>query len=151
MSVERLGPSTIAFPLEKGKVGYKALHASGFDPQSSSTPCSGADVFDRVSMFLETLYRDMQKGLCGQNVLLISHGLFCRLFLTRFYHWSVSDSPHPDTPLSLSPCPDTLYGSFSLQVEYFHKLWNFDNTQFAIMELNSEGYYQLISPLKSDP
>jgi len=54
------------------------------------TPCSGADVFDRVSMFLETLYRDMQKGTCGQNTLLISHGLFCRLFLTRYYHWTVS-------------------------------------------------------------
>ena len=27
--------------------------------------CSGADVFDRVSTFLETLYRDMQKGTRG--------------------------------------------------------------------------------------
>lgn len=51
---------------------------------------SGADVFDRVSTFLETLYRDMMKGYCGQNAILISHGLFCRLFLMRFYHWTVS-------------------------------------------------------------
>lgn len=51
---------------------------------------SGADVFDRVSMFLETLYRDMEKGTCGQNTIIVSHGLFCRLFLTRYYHWTVS-------------------------------------------------------------
>ena len=50
---------------------------------------SGADVFDRVSMFLETLYRDMHRGLCGQNTVIVSHGLFCRVFLTRFFRWSV--------------------------------------------------------------
>ena len=50
---------------------------------------SGADVYDRVSMFLESLYRDMEKGRCGQNAIIVSHGLFCRLFLTRFYHWKV--------------------------------------------------------------
>ena len=52
---------------------------------------SGSDVFNRVSTFLETLYRDMAKGGCGDNAILVSHGLFCRLFLTRFYHWSVRD------------------------------------------------------------
>jgi broad specificity phosphatase PhoE len=52
---------------------------------------SGADVFDRVSMFLETLYRDMEKGTCGQNTIIVTHGLFCRLFLTRYYHWSVGN------------------------------------------------------------
>lgn len=66
----------------------------------------------------------MQKGFCGQNAILVSHGLFCRLFLTRFFHWSV---------------------------EKFHKLWNFKNTQFAIMKLQPRGYYKLISELKSDP
>lgn len=84
---------------------------------------SGSDVFDRVSTFLETLYRDMAKGGCGDNAILVSHGLFCRLFLTRFYHWSV---------------------------EKFHKLWNFDNCQFAIMELQQDGFYKLITKLKSN-
>ena len=51
---------------------------------------SGADVYDRVSTFLETLYRDMEKGGCGDNALLVSHGLFCRLFLTRYFHWRVN-------------------------------------------------------------
>ena len=52
---------------------------------------SGADVYDRVSNFLESLYRDMDKGKCGENAIIVSHGLFCRLFLTRFYRWPVSN------------------------------------------------------------
>ena len=55
-------------------------------------PCSGADVYDRVSTFLETLYRDMEKGGCGENAIIVSHGLFCRLFLMRYYHWKVLES-----------------------------------------------------------
>lgn len=85
---------------------------------------SGADVFDRVSMFLETLYRDMHRGLCGQNTIILSHGLFCRVFLTRFFRWSI---------------------------EKFHKLWNFDNCQYSIMELQPDKYYKLITELKCDP
>ena len=91
-------------------------------------------------MFLETLYRDMEKGTCGQNTIIVTHGLFCRLFLTRYYHWSVG--------------PYTSYVSppiFISQVEKFHKLWNFDNCQFAIMELQPQGHYKLVTDLKSDP
>ncbi len=58
-------------------------------PFLSSSLFSGADVYDRVSIFLESMYRDMYKGNCGQNVIIVSHGLFCRLFLTRFYRWPV--------------------------------------------------------------
>lgn len=46
-------------------------------------------MYDRVSTFLETLYRDMEKGGCGDNAIMISHGLFCRFFLMRFFHWKV--------------------------------------------------------------
>ena len=38
-----------------------------------------------------------------------------------------------------------------LQVEKFHKLWNFENCQYAIMELQPQGHYKLITNLKSDP
>lgn len=47
-------------------------------------------MYDRVSTFLETLYRDMRKGGCGENAIIVSHGFFCRLFLMRFFHWTVS-------------------------------------------------------------
>lgn len=85
---------------------------------------SGADVFDRVSSFLETLHRDMKKGRCKENILLVSHGLTCRIFLTRYYHW---------------------------EVETFHKLWNFKNGEFAVMVLQPEGGYALETVLKRDP
>ena len=60
-----------------------------FNSCGCGSMCSGADVYDRVSTFLETLYRDMEKGGCGNNAVLVSHGLFCRLFLMRYYHWKV--------------------------------------------------------------
>lgn len=62
---------------------------------------------------------------------------------------------HPILPLD-SECvllrreKQLLSASF-LQVEKFHKLWNFDNCQYAIMELQPQGHYKLITKLKSDP
>ena len=49
---------------------------------------AGADVYDRVSTFMETLYRDMDTGNF-QSMCLVSHGLTCRLFLMRFLRWPV--------------------------------------------------------------
>ena len=82
---------------------------------------SGADVYDRASLFLQSFYRDMERGRCGQNAIIVSHGFFCRIFLTRFYRW---------------------------KVEFFHSLRNFENCQFAIMALQPEGDYKLCSELK---
>lgn len=50
---------------------------------------SGADVYDRVSTFLETLHRDWDRPRSPRNVLLVSHGLTMRLFCMRWFHWSV--------------------------------------------------------------
>jgi broad specificity phosphatase PhoE len=49
---------------------------------------AGADVYDRVSTFMETLYRDIDSGNF-QSICLVSHGLTCRLFLMRFLRWPV--------------------------------------------------------------
>ena len=38
----------------------------------------------------------------------------------------------------------------SLQIDKFHKLWNFDNCQFAVMEKQPNGSYELVTELKSD-
>ena len=38
----------------------------------------------------------------------------------------------------------------SWQVEKFHKLWNFGNCQFAIMELQEDGFYKLITKLRNN-
>ena len=73
---------------------------------------SGADVYDRVSSFMDSLYREMDNCLMpDNNILIVSHGLFMRLFLMRFYRWSV---------------------------EKFHTLENFDNCGYCILERNNQ-------------
>lgn len=67
---------------------------------------SGADVYDRVSSFMETLCRDSFRSK-PSNYVLISHGITIRMFLARFYHWPV---------------------------EIVNKLHNFYNGQMVVME-----------------
>lgn len=52
---------------------------------------SGADVYDRISTFLETLYRDFEKPDYPENVLIVTHGFALRVFLMRWFHWSVEE------------------------------------------------------------
>ena len=58
-------------------------------------PCgeSGADVYDRVSLFLDSLFREMDNGHHDptQNIVIVSHELFIRLFLMRYFRWGVDD------------------------------------------------------------
>lgn len=81
---------------------------------------SGADVYDRVSTFLETLHRDFQKPDYPENVLIVTHGMTLRLFLMRWFHWSVED---------------------------FESLCNPHNCQIVIMQKDSNDRYVLISEL----
>jgi broad specificity phosphatase PhoE len=81
---------------------------------------SGADVYDRVSSFFDTLHRDFEKTGFPENVLIVSHGLTIRLFLMRWFHWSV---------------------------EEFESLHNPKNCQIIIMEKQSDHHYKLISEL----
>ncbi|MEA5454665.1 histidine phosphatase family protein [Sinomonas sp. JGH33] len=50
---------------------------------------SGSDVYDRVSSFMETLYRHWDKPAYAPNTLLVTHGLTMRLFCMRWFHWTV--------------------------------------------------------------
>ncbi|MDI2129979.1 histidine phosphatase family protein [Yinghuangia seranimata] len=56
---------------------------------------SGADVYDRVGAFLETMHRDFARHALrygpDRNVLLVTHGLTMRLFCMRWFHWSVEE------------------------------------------------------------
>lgn len=82
---------------------------------------SGADVFDRVSTFLETLHRDFNKSRYAQNTLIVTHGLTLRLFLMRWFHWTV---------------------------EEFENLRNPLNCQVVVMQKNEKDRYELISALE---
>ena len=95
----------------------------GFSPFYYRIPDgeSGADVYDRVSTFMETLFRDFKKKDYPQNTLIVTHGLTLRLFLTRWFHWTV---------------------------EEFENLRNPNNCQIVIMQKKTDGRYELISRLE---
>ena len=82
---------------------------------------SGADVYDRVSTFLETLHRDFNKSHYPQNALIVTHGLTLRLFLMRWFHWSV---------------------------EEFENLRNPKNCQVVVMLKNGNNRYELLTKLE---
>jgi len=81
---------------------------------------SGADVYDRVTTFLETLYRDFNKPDYPQNTLIVTHGLTLRLFLMRWFHWTV---------------------------EEFENLRNPRNCQIVVMRKRSDEKYELTTKL----
>ncbi len=52
---------------------------------------SCADVYDRVSDFMHTLYRDFEKPHFEENVVIVTHGMTLRMFLMRWFHWTVEE------------------------------------------------------------
>lgn len=82
---------------------------------------SAADVFDRVSSFLESLWRDIDSRLHYDpaddlNIIIVSHGLASRVFLMKWFKWTV---------------------------EQFEYLNNFNNCEFRVMQLGDGGEYSL--------
>lgn len=85
---------------------------------------SAADVYDRITGFRETLRADIDVGRFqrpesrskNMNLVIVSHGLTLRVFLMRWYKWTV---------------------------EQFEGLYNFGNTEMLVMELGPGGRYSL--------
>lgn len=50
---------------------------------------SCADVYDRMALFLDTLYRRFDRPNCPANIIIVSHGTAIKCFLARWYHWSI--------------------------------------------------------------
>ena len=52
---------------------------------------SGADVYDRMTLFEDHLIRDINAGRFVEdtNIVIVTHGLTLRIFLMRWFHWSV--------------------------------------------------------------
>ena len=82
---------------------------------------SGADVYDRISTFLETLHRDFEKSNFPDNALIVTHGMTLRVFLMRWFHWTV---------------------------EYFERVRNPENAEVVIMELGEDGRYLLATTMR---
>lgn len=82
---------------------------------------SCADVYDRVSDFLNTLFRDFNKINFPENAIIVNHGMTMRLFLMRWFHYTV---------------------------EQFEKIRNPRNCEYFILEQNEKGKYDLITPVR---
>jgi broad specificity phosphatase PhoE len=82
---------------------------------------SGADVYDRVGAFLESLHRSFVEPDHPPNVLLVTHGLTMRLFCMRWFHWTVAE---------------------------FEALSNPGNGEMRVLELGPDGRYTLDRPFE---
>jgi broad specificity phosphatase PhoE len=80
---------------------------------------SGADVYDRVGAFLESLHRGFEEPDSPPNVLIVTHGLTMRLFCMRWFHWTVAE---------------------------FEALTNPDNAETRTLLLGDDGRYTLDQP-----
>ncbi|MCC3651319.1 MULTISPECIES: histidine phosphatase family protein [Streptomyces] len=82
---------------------------------------SGADVYDRVGAFLESLHRSFEEPDHPPNVLIVTHGLTMRLFCMRWFHWTVAE---------------------------FECLSNPGNAEFRMLVLGEDGKYTLDRPFE---
>ncbi|KAL8171220.1 hypothetical protein V2J09_023024 [Rumex salicifolius] len=83
---------------------------------------SAADVYDRVSSFMESLWRDIDMNRLHHepaedlNLIIVTHGLTSRVFLMKWFKWTV---------------------------EQFENLSNPGNCEYRVMQLGSGGDYSL--------
>ena len=82
---------------------------------------SCADVFDRVSDFMGTMFRDFEKKDFPRNAVVVTHGMTMRLFLMRWFHSSVEEFEAWGNPL---------------------------NGSFFLLERGDREKYQLVTPLR---
>jgi broad specificity phosphatase PhoE len=85
---------------------------------------SCADVYNRCSGLLETVYRDFRKDTFPPNCAFIGHGLTNRILVTRWLH---------RTP------------------EQFEQISNPKNCELWVMDLQPDGHYQMATPLPIEP
>ncbi|KAK3943484.1 broad-range acid phosphatase DET1 [Diplogelasinospora grovesii] len=84
---------------------------------------SAADAYDRVSGFNESLWRQFGEDDFASVCVLVTHGLMSRVFLMKWYHFSV---------------------------EYFEDLRNVNHCEFLIMRKSLEsGKYKLETKLRT--
>ena len=84
---------------------------------------SAADAYDRVSGFNESLWRSFGESDFASVCVLVTHGLMTRVFLMKWYHFSV---------------------------EYFEDLRNVNHCEFVVMKLNEDsGKYILQNQLRT--
>ncbi|KAK9464080.1 uncharacterized protein V1516DRAFT_646219 [Lipomyces oligophaga] len=83
---------------------------------------SAADVYDRCAGFNETLFRQFSSEKFPQVLVLVTHGLMTRVFLMKWYRWTV---------------------------EYFESLRNVRYCEFVTMERQESGKFKLQNKMRT--
>lgn len=83
---------------------------------------SAADVYDRIASFNETLFRQFQKDDFPNVLVLVTHGIWARVFLMKWFRW--------------------LY-------EKFEQLRNIPHCHYLVMKQGADHRYQLKTPLQT--
>ena len=65
---------------------------------------SCADVFDRVSLFLESLHREWEEPGRPENFALVTHGITIQVFLMRWFKYSVDEYARYKNPGNCEVC-----------------------------------------------
>ena len=84
---------------------------------------SAADVYDRVSSFMESLYRYWDNHPEVENYIMVMHGISIAVFLMRFLKYDVDE---------------------------FCTYKNFTNCEFAVLERNADGWLQLVYVVRNE-
>lgn len=84
---------------------------------------SAADVYDRISGFNETLFRQFTNDKFPDVLVLVSHGIWIRVFLMKWFRWTY---------------------------EKFETLRNVRHCEFLVMEKPDDNHkYELLTPLRT--
>ena len=78
---------------------------------------SGADVYDRMGALIDTMHRDFERPDFPESAVIFGHGMGNRLFLMRWFHWTV---------------------------EQFERAANPANGEIFWMSLNEDGRYKIM-------
>lgn len=82
---------------------------------------SGADVYDRISAFVEKLHHHFLTEQCANNFVIVSHGVAIKVMLMRLLHCTVDD---------------------------FQSYDNIHNAEIVVLEKTPESRYRLASGLR---
>jgi hypothetical protein len=103
---------------------------------------------DRISAFFETLFQDFHRRPLNEiedyTLIVVSHGISVRLFLMRWFHWTIRDfeklqNPSNCTPIVLTRKGDSLL--YELDAESWEALGVGSETLCPVNQFQYSAHY----------
>lgn len=113
-----------------------------------TAPFFNASKFDRVSTFLDSLWRSFESGR-AQNYVIVAHGVSIRVFLARYFRYSIDrkflllSSYHDMIREVESILHSSIYSSYTHLVLEFHMLANPKNCEIIVLGHDGMGRLKL--------